>query len=334
MSESGFKLSWTYPNVSDFSPKKNEDFPPRNKFESRCKCADELGIKRVEIPADLIKSEGEEKITKQHIGEIIKKENIPILYGYESLNCDYILHTEPHFSRKGVITELKWNDEDWSKKYIESILDIIKIGMKGKPPKAIEIHPGIEDYSNKEMLLKRVFYLQEQYETKYHEMIDKQYQTREPEIIDILIENRATPKQIICDADTFQEFNDLLNSQSLDNFNEQHEEYKKHIWFAVDIPQLKTTWNKSHPDNESFLDEIDKIPNDRIKCWHIHSHYKKKDKNGKNTTVVHEPPGEKDDILWNKVKDFFKKDENVWYLPEVRNAEDVEETIKFVEVMI
>ena len=221
----------------------------------------------------------------------ITAENISEVYEKENnvpRDVNYILHTEYRDDR------IKWRDDSWVRRYIDMIIVITR--FFGRPASIIEIHSGLQKYSSPDGLLKSI-----------NNLLEKYYKNYKFEPL-ILIVNR--PKQIISNGKTIRDFWDLCIKNDLE----------KRAGIVLDVKQLYTK------TKDNFFGELEKIPFEAIKGFHIH--------NGSLTGHL-KVPNIQNKIPWDSV---FKKvanmSGNVIINPEVHHSNKVGNTIKFCEEML
>lgn len=284
------KVSYIYPNVSGITQ--------RGGLLERWELAKELDCSYIEVPADFIKNKTEMEKTGLSLGDFLDDEAISILYNRGESTPEgvkYILHTEPSLARNdgyGLTHQaaLKWYSREWTEQLVNMIMSISK--FLTIPPKAIEIHPGdrrnsFEDISSSIKLLLEVY-------------------KREFNIVPlILMENRTG--QFISTGETIQSF--------WEHFSREYPSLKNKAGIVLDVQQLFTVTKKN------FLRELDLIPLEAIKGFHIH--YK------------HGVPSNSDEIPWKEVFDRIaelKKD--ILINPEIHHKNKVMNAIKFCEEML
>lgn len=281
------RISFVFPNICEIRQ--------RGGLIERWILAKKAGCSYIEVPADFIKNKTEILRTGLKIGSFLTRDAIELLYKKDKPleEIRYILHTEPSLTRvvDGTIFQplLKWYSKEWVKKFVEMLLLIAK--FFNKSPDIIEIHPGHKENSYKDIISSAEFILNE-FENEFEE---RPY---------ILIENRTG--QIISNGREISLFWEL--------FIKEKPELKKEVGIVLDVQQLYTsTKNK-------FLRELNVIPHDCLKGFHIH--YK------------HKAPTRNDKIPWNNV---FKKiteietKTNIIINPEVHHKHDVRKTIDFIK---
>ncbi len=285
------KLDWTYPNFGSFYSTRP---PIRGTIGSRCRSARRLNLNRVELPFDLVRTQNDENYRlNKEVGDIIEKDDFKDLYGLPKDNgkCDYILHTDPEIKSKHY---LYWNKEEWRKVYLQSIIDFQE--YIGRPPYAVEFHPGKKTRSEGYF---------EDFIVEAIRLFDDRFGDESPIL---LIENRtnlyvSTTHDMI---DFYQEIKDRVSKSKIENFG-----------YSVDVKQLTSAMG------ESAIEGIEELPAEMIENWHIHSGYH-----------GHQPPNDDDSIDWKRVAGLVKKSNTKLCLPEVHSHDQTKETIKYFEKLI
>jgi len=285
------KLDWTYPNFGSFY---SSNIPIRGTIGSRCRSANRINLKRVELPFDLVRSQNDEDYgLNKEVGDVIEKDDFKDLYGLPRDNgkCDYILHTDPEIKSKHI---LYWNKEGWRKKYLQSIIDFQE--YVGRAPYAVEFHPGRKSRSEGYF---------EDFIVEAIRLFNDRFGDDSPIL---LIENRtklyvSTTHDMI---DFYQAIKNRVSKSEIENFG-----------YSVDVKQLTSAMGRS------AIKGIEELPAEAIKNWHIHSGYH-----------GHQPPNDKDSIEWERVADIVKKSETTLCLPEVHSHKQTEETIEYFEELI
>jgi len=227
-------LNWIHPNLGKYY----RSVPPiRGTLKERLRDALKLNLTIIEVPFDLVRKENGESITlKKRVGEIITKEDFPLLYGESSFEGRYVLHTDPELKIGHV---LYWNVPEWRRRYVNSIIEFSD--FVGKPPTAIEYHPSKPKRSKNHM----VNLIIESFD-KFEEAGFTPY---------ILIENRtgmyiSTVKDMI---NFYRNVCENLSPNELSKFG-----------FCIDVSQLYTQ-TKVDP-----IEDLKMLPRDHILSWHIH----------------------------------------------------------------
>lgn len=290
---------YTYPNIGSFQQRGGLK-ERNNKLNEINKIKNTLDFQVVEVPADLIKNCAEENKTGLSIGSFLDSNTVPHLYSNDqsTAKINYILHTEPVFSRKGcngtLTTHLKWYDKNWINSFISHITSIID--FLGIAPYAIEIHPGYglrkkNTFENLSLAIERL----------YNEMIDRYNQGSL-----IFIENR-TGQQIKSGTDLKEFWN---------YFNKRYPDLVQDIGIILDIQQLFSVTR--HKFEEEFL----RIPKDSLYGLHIH--------------IKHQPPAEEDEIPWKFVSqeiESMKKERTLHILPELFHLINVIKNTIFPKIL-
>jgi hypothetical protein len=278
-------ISYVFPNVSSI--------PQRGNLSNRWEYAKKTGCSFIEVPADFIKTPKEAERTGLNLCDIPSKEKIPLLYSQNVSGSDcipYILHTEPSLSRRdgfgmSVQAPLRWNDESWRIRMTQLICDISE--FFGCPAKKIEIHPG-DRRNSPDDILKSVHIILAQYEKLFRIA---------PEI---LLENRTG--QVIS---TGKEIAEICQRSEAD-----YPDLLQHFGIVLDIQQLFTV------TKGKFLLELDTIPKEFIKGFHIHA--------------KHQAPSITDPIPWEEVFSWIRGiRQDLIINPEVLLMKNVGATIGF-----
>jgi len=118
--------------------------PQRGDLAARWALARQLGLDAVEMPADLVKSRREERMTGQPIGAVPNEDAVVQLYR-PGAGARYVLHTDPGIPRRDgavVVPELRWNDDRWTAAYASFLVQVAE--RLGPPPEVVEVHAGRE----------------------------------------------------------------------------------------------------------------------------------------------------------------------------------------------
>lgn len=247
-------IIYTYPNTSSI--------PQRGGLKSRWLKLMEINRKlnssifqTVEIPADFIKNVSEEKKTGLSVGSFLDSDAVKKIYIKDHFpkKINYILHTEPIFSRKGSegtnTPKLKWYSSSWFNEFCKHIFSIID--FFSMTPYAIEIHPGKYENrkNNKKILSKAIKKLHYNFTNRYGDDIL------------IFIENRTD--QYIQDGSDIESFWKL--------FSKKYPELMHNTGIVLDVQQLYTATKKL---NKDFKTEFSKIPLNSLIGAHIHERHK------------------------------------------------------------
>lgn len=286
-------IIYTYPNLSTIKQRGNID-SRKIRVDSINSLFNTSDFQIVEIPADFIKNKSEEDKTGLLPCSFLDEQSVQKLYTKSAIKYKYILHTEPELPRtkcsKRSMPTLNWYDNDWINQFIEHVFSIID--FINQIPYALEIHPGTNKngknnsntYSN---AIKQIY---DQFLRKYNE---------KPLI---LIENRTG--SFIKTGDDILEF--------WINFTKMYPEMKNHVGIILDIQQLFTCCGSK------FNNQLDKIPLDCIKGFHIHR--------------LHRTPKPDDGIDWDFVSQKIKTAEKgrlILLLLEVHKENDLVNSYKF-----
>jgi len=287
-------VKYVLPNLSTFNQ--------RGSIENRSRIAEEIcdkhnriSFQMVEIPADFVKNQSEVSKTCLPLGSMLTTEYVGKIYDSEDgISKPYCLHTEPGIPRRvartSITSKLRWFDQSWIDSFHNHVLSIIE--FIGKPPTAIEVHPGTQQ--KKMNNLGSLIFGLKSFMIRLEDSIDCM-----PEIF---IENR-TP-HIISSGYSIKTFRDeLLSIDSNDGLP---------IGIILDIQQL---YSKT---KERFVEEIRTIPHDIIKGFHIHQ--------------LHRTPVSEGTIDWSVVREFIhsgKYKSKLHILPEVHHMNQLIETYSF-----
>jgi len=276
-------ISYVYPNTT------GNRF--RGRLDDRSRLAKNVGCSFIEVPADLIKNKTEVTVTGQEFCTFLTKESIKKIYQPTENRTGllpYIFHTDPALNK---MVRLRWNDPVWTEKYVQMILNISD--YLGIPPAKIEIHPGDSENSYADIV-------------NGVKAIQAGYRDANGYIPEILLENRtgqfiSQGKQIAVLWDYVMQYNPELAGS---------------FGIVLDVQQLFTV------TKEKFLQSLDRIPDECLKGFHIHSR-------------SHQPPSDDDGIPWPKV---FEKiagiGHDVIINPEILHSSRVAGVIGFCEEMI
>lgn len=285
-------LNWTYPNLKIYHSRKP---PMRGSLRKRLKDALSIGIKRIEVPFDLVRYKNNEyKELNKNVGDIPTKEDFPKLYDVSNFDGDYILHTDPELRPHH---KLYWDKREWRKKYLESIVDFID--LIGINPSAIEFHPSVKRRS------KGLFHLI----PEFFDMFEKHGISSV-----ILIENRRG-KYISTVSDMLR-FYELLRAIL-------SEKELKLFGFCIDVSQLYNQYKNLYRQRfdsakltELLTKELKNLPKKLIKAWHLH--------------FEHRCPSDRDPINWREIIQLIHPED--FCLPEVLGyIKDVKMTINYFE---
>jgi hypothetical protein len=247
-------IIYTYPNTSSISQ--------RGGLKSRYLKLKEVNeqlnspiFQIVEIPADFIKNESEERKTGLSVGSFLDCNAVKEIYTNHHIfnETKYILHTEPIFSRKGAkgrkMPKIQWYNSSWFDKFCKHLFSIID--FFSSTPYAIEIHPGISEKgkNNEKTLSRAIQRLHDTYTDRYGE-----------EVL-IFIENRTD--QYIQDGSDIQSFWEL--------FSRDYPDLIHKTGIVLDIQQFYTATKKF---NKDFRIEFSRIPPDSLIGAHIHERHK------------------------------------------------------------
>ena len=283
-------IIYTFPNLSNIKQRGNID----SRVDYINKTFNTADFKIVEVPADLIKNLTEEIKTGLQPCSFLDNNSVSKLYDKSFMKYNYILHTEPELPRtkcsKRTMPHLSWYDRDWLNNFINHIFSIIDYFEQ--LPYAIEIHPGLAQNrkNNYESYTRAIEFI-------YRGFVEK-YNNRPL----LLIENRT---------------NSFIKSgEDIKNFWEKFvsltPELAKDVGIILDIQQLFTSCKFD------FKNQINKIPLDSIKGFHIHR--------------LHRTPKKDDGIEWQYVFDKIKQVEmqkTIILLAEVHRENDLIEAYKF-----
>lgn len=286
-------IVYTYPNTTSFSK--------RGGLKERSRALKEINnflnqdiFKIVEIPADFIKNRSEEKKTGLNVCSMLDPDSVKKIYTKSSsaTNVQYILHTEPVFSRKGqkksCTSHLKWYDSNWLKNFLKHLFNIVDFFKY--PPYAIEIHPGMSKKGKNNI---KTF--SQAIDTLHNEYFDK-YGISPL----IFIENRTN--QHIQDGTGIKEF--------WNYFKDEYAHLTNETGIILDIQQLYTSTK-----NYDFKLEFKKIPEESLMGVHIHERHRK--------PLCKHIPKE----IWQFVADNHhwsgKENRSFHVLPEVHHSGDV-----------
>lgn len=296
---------YTYPNIGPFNTNGRGGLKKRQKELKRInRKYNTNDFQLVEIPADFIKKASEEKKTGLKVCSFLDKDSVKHLYssGFLDKNVEYVLHTEPVFSRHGIdgscTPKLEWYNLDWLQKFIEHIFSIID--FFGVTPHAIEIHPGKYERgkNNIKVLSKAIDIIHTEYNLKYDEKTL------------IFIENRTD--QYIQDGSDIEDF--------WKYFSNQYPHLTDKTGIILDIQQFYTSTKKFKLD---FKSEFSKISKDSLLGVHIHG------RKGR----AHQVPVKDDIIPWEFVRDeILNLGDNqrpFHVLPEVHHLKHTEMTYEF-----
>lgn len=294
------KVIYTYPNLSTIKQRGNIDSRKIN-LDNIIDIFKPNGFQIIEIPADFIKNETEVNNTGLLPCSFLDKLSVEKLYTKSSIKHKYILHTEPELSRIinsiSYTPTLNWYDDHWVNQFIEHVFSIID--FFDQIPYALEIHPGKSqknknknknDYNNPDTYSKAIKQIYDGFLEKYN---------KKPLI---LIENRT--HSFIKTGDDISEF--------WATFTKLYPELKDNVGIILDIQQLFTCCDSN------FKDQLDNIPLDCIKGFHIHR--------------LHKAPEPDDGIEWGSVSQKIKaaeKNRRILILPEVHNEIDLIDSYKF-----
>jgi hypothetical protein len=283
-------IIYTFPNLSNIKQRGNID----SRVNYITKIFNIGDFKIVEVPADFIKNQTEEIKTGLPPCSFLDDNSVSKLYDKSFIKYNYILHTEPELPRtkcsKSTMPHLSWYDKAWLDNFINHIFSIIDFFEQ--LPYAIEIHPGVSQNrkNNYESYARAIEFILSIFEEKYN---------NRPLL---LIENRTN--SFIKSGEDIKNFWKIFISLSPD--------LEKDVGIILDIQQLFTTCKFD------FKYQIDKIPLDSIKGFHIHR--------------LHRTPKKDDGIEWQYVFDKIKTVEmqkTIILLAEVHRENDLIETYKF-----
>lgn len=276
-----------YPNVSGI--------PQRDGLSERWQLAKKLGCSYVEVPADFVKNKTEVEKTGLDLCSPLTRDAISTIYSRNAPvpeDAKYILHTEPSLRRRdgyGLSNQapLKWYDDGWRDRFIEMVIEVSR--FFGVPASAVEIHPGDKRNSFSDVS-KSISLLLDRYEEVFGERPL------------ILLENRTG--QFVSDGSDIAGFWKHLSS-----------DYSRLLGEAgvvLDIQQLHTV------TRGRFLDELEIVPYEALKGFHIHS--------------KHMVPDLSDEIPWSEVFDRINGiGHEVLINPEILHKKRVKDALKFCE---
>lgn len=298
-------IRYVFPNIS----RGKKLVSPRGGLEERWQLATEFGCDFIEIPADLIKKT-EEK-TGLVCGAFLTKKAIESLYKKDSAlskDLKYIFHSDPELEAHH---KLQWDNRQWRQEMAHMLVALSD--YLGKPPAIIEIHPGTGMTNPLTHLAEGIACILDTF---------RKSSSAEPLV---LIENRRG-KQIsrARDLRSFWKFLD-----------DRHKELKRHTGIVLDFHQLHGQTNDDlHrkignvlPETvaEGFKQDLDLIPIDALKAFHVHG----------NCRYAHQIPIETDAIPWVAA---FKKIKvtsgDLIINPEVLSKSFVQPTIDFCKKML
>jgi hypothetical protein len=291
-------IVYTFPNLSNIKQRGNID-TRKSKADYINKILNTDDFKIVEIPADFIKNQTEENNTGLPPCSFLDDNAVSKLYDKSFIKYDYILHTEPELYRsncsKGCMPSLNWYDKTWLNNFIKHVFSIIDYFEQ--LPYAIEIHPGLAQSgkNNYKTYAEAINFVFNSYIGKYN---------REPLL---LIENRT--KSFIASG------NDIANF--LNSFSQLYPDLINNVEIILDIQQLFTSCKSD------FRDQINKVPSDSIKGFHIHR--------------LHRTPKLDDGIDWDCVSIKIKqaeKGKEIILLNEVHREEDLIRSYKFCKEIL
>jgi hypothetical protein len=190
---------------------------------------------------------------------------------------------------------LNWYDKIWINNFINHIFSIIDYFEQ--LPYAIEIHPGLAQNgkNNYKIYTEAIKFISVSYVKKYNRMPL------------LLIENRT--KSFIKSGDDISNFWNIFTKLFPDLTN--------NVGIILDIQQLFTSCKSD------FNNQIDKIPLDSIKGFHIHR--------------LHRTPKIDDGIDWDSVSNKIKqveKGKTIILLLEVHREEDLIKSYKFCKEIL
>jgi len=288
-------VDYVYPNLS---PAHLKSVTPRGGLIERWKLAKDTNCAYIEVPCHLVYNKTEEELTNLKIGDFLGEKEILQLYTrYEETpqSLKYVFHTEPSIGKSNrygrrIYSEIKWYDEVWSNRYLEMILSIID--YLNHPPSIIEIHPG--DTQNNYDNLAR-------FEKSIIETF-KSYFDYKPVI---LLENRT--EQFISTGKQIKTY--------WNHIKDEHSDLVKDTGIVLDIQQLHTK------TGDRFLQELEQIPKDCLKGFHIHT--------------KHRWPKLNDLIPWRYVFGKIKQlDQNIIINPEIHQKKRVSQAIEFCNSLL
>ncbi|VVB63805.1 Uncharacterised protein [uncultured archaeon] len=286
-------ITYVFPNLSTMKQRGNID-SRKSKAEYINKLFNNDDFKIVEIPADFIKNQTEETKTGLLPCSFLDNNTVQKLYDKSFIKSDYILHTEPELYRpkcsKRTMPNLNWYDETWLNNFINHVFSIIDYFEQ--LPYAIEIHPGLAQNgkNNYKAYTNAIKFIFNSFVEKYN---------RRPLI---LIENRTN--SFIKSGDDISNFWNIFQNLAPELVN--------NVGIILDIQQLFTSCKLD------LKNQIDKIPSDSIKGFHIHR--------------LHRTPKKDDGIDWEYVSHKIKQVENekiIVLLLEVHREEDLIRSYKF-----
>jgi len=300
------KISYVYPNVSK---RRGSQQPQRGGLVERWHSSKCSGCEFIEVPADFVKS-GEESVTSLLAGSFITKDAVQILYTKdESIQKElkYVLHTDPELKPHH---KLRWDSLEWRKQFTKMLGNISN--HFGQPPTIIEIHPS------------------ERIANPYTHIVEGI-----KSILDFFHENTNSKPLVLLENRTDKQ---ISNGREIRDFwsylTENDRKLRDEVGIVLDI---QTLYTQNRHDLEkrkvssvksvaaSFLKDLDRIPLEALRGFHIHGH------GGK----AHQIPSEEDALPW---KEAFQKitqtDKDIIVNPEVLNKSFVKPTIDFCQMML
>ncbi len=288
-------ITYTFPNLSTIKQRGNID----SRVDYINKIFNTEDFKIVEIPADFIKNQTEETKTGLSPCSFLDNNSVSKLYDKSFIKYEYILHTEPELYRpncsKGTMPNLNWYDKTWLVNFINHVFSIIDYFEQ--LPYAIELHPGLAQNgkNNYKTYAEAIKFISDSYARKYDRLPL------------LLIENRT--KSFIKSGDDISNFWNI--------FADLYSELVSNVGIILDIQQLFTSCKSD------FMDQMDKIPSNSIKGFHIHR--------------LHRTPKLDDGIDWDCVSDKIKQSEKakeIILLNEVHREEDLIGSFKFCKEIL
>ncbi|MCW4003429.1 MAG: hypothetical protein NWE95_05915 [Candidatus Bathyarchaeota archaeon] len=232
-------VSYVYPNTCEL--------PQRGGLVDRWRLAVASGCGCVEVPADFVKGVNEERKTGLSVCSFLSPDAIAALYEWDvdvPEELEYCLHTEPSLPREdqyGLVHQaaLMWHNKEWVKQFAAMTLDIGR--FFGKPPRYVEIHPGDQRNTFKDLLF------------AVHALLDGHAEVFGKKPL-VLVENRTN--QFISKGSDIASFWQFIV--------DEEPALRGQVGVVLDVSQFFTV------TRAGFEAQLGMIPLDAVKGLHVH----------------------------------------------------------------